>query len=435
MKIREHFTVLLLLFFVNASIIAQSDITISGSVVDAINNEPLSFATVSLKKQMIGIITNESGYFDLRVPANLTDDSLVISYFGYKTQTFSLKTVSSPLNVRLKQTSVALNEIIVKPQPPEFYIKLAILCAKSNYPNEPFQTEAYYREKILENKNFLKCNEGIFKTYCPNYLDTVKNQNQLLLFRQEENIHEIEFMAKERKEAEEKEQKKIAKQNEKNQKKGVAPVQKPGKQNNLAIDMAGSMGGPSAILSMGSIKGSSNDFLDTASFKNYKYTFAKATSFNNSDLMVIDFKSKGKVEHVRSNGKIYIDVASYAIVKVESNGDFIIPVLIRPILFLYGFGIENPTFHSVTEYQQIQRRWYPKNIQYNININISNKHLFSPDEHSDFLIEGIYTVNKTRIDNVSAIPTAKRFNPDKEMKPQVHNDGGITWDGINIIKK
>ncbi len=433
MSFRRCFAGLFFLFFIITSF--QAQITISGSVVDATTNEPLSFATVSLKKQMIGIITNESGYYDLRVPENLTDDSLVVSYFGYRSQSFSLKTIQSTLNVRLQQTSISLNEIIVKPQPPEFYIRLAMLCVKNNYPNEPFQTEAYYREKILENKNFIKCNEGIFKTYCPNYLDTVKNQNQLLLFRQEEDIHEIEFMAKERKEAEEKEQKKIAKQNEKNKKKGITTEEKPKKEKNLGLDMAGSMGGPSAILSMGNIADNSNDFLDTASFKHYKYTFAKATSFNNSELMVIDFKSKGKVEHVRSSGRIYIDVASYAIVKVENNGDFIIPVVIRPILFLYGFGIENPTFHSVLEYQQIQRRWYPKNIQYNISINISNKHLFSPDEHSDFLIEGIYTVNKLKTDNTSPIPAAKRFNPNKEMKSQVHNDDNITWEGINIIKK
>lgn len=426
---------LLLLIALQFTIRAQHKILISGSVTDAATNDPLPFATVSLKKQLIGIVTNEAGRFDLYVPEDQADDTLLISYFGYKPQLLLLRSLQSPVSIKLQQIAVDLKEIVVKPQPPEFYIKLAVLRIKNNYPNEPFQTEAYYREKVLENKNFIKCNEGVFKTYCPNYLDTIKNQDQLLLFREEKDIHEVAFMSKERKEAEEKEKKKAEKKNEKNKKKGITTEVKPNEPKGMSIDLASSFGGPEGILKQGDITKHPSDFLDTAEFKNYKYTFARSSSYNSSELMVIDFKSRGKVDHVRQEGKIYIDVATYAIVKVESKGDIVIPVIIRPILFLYGLGIENPGFESVIEFQQIRSRWYPKNIQYNVSINLTNKHWFKPNEHSDFVIEGVYTVNKMKVDNTSPIPVAKRFDAKKEMKTQVHNDDGLTWDGINIIKK
>jgi hypothetical protein len=431
----KKYTIYLVVFVaIQFSVAAQNKILISGNVVDAASNAGLPFATVSLKKQLIGIVTNEAGNFDLYVPEELMDDTLLVSYFGYRQQLLKLRTLQSPMSIRLQQSTVNLKEIVVKPQPPEFYIKWAILSIKNNYPNTPFQTEAYYREKVLENKNFIRCNEGIFKTYCPNYLDTLKNQNQLLLFREEANIHEMQFMSKERKEAEEKENKRVAKQNEKNIKAGKAEI-KPQKQNNTGLDLASAFGGPESILQQGDIARHPDNFLDTNDFKNYHYTFAKSSTYNNGELMVIDFKSRGKVEHVRIEGHIYIDVASHAIVKVESTGDFVIPVLIRPVLFFAGFGIENPRFQSVTEFQQVKSRWYPKNIQYNININISNKHWFRPNEHSDFVIEGIYTVNKLKVENASPIPAEKRFDARKEMKDQVHNDEHITWEGINIIKK
>lgn len=414
---------------------AQEKVLVTGSVVDAVSGEALPFVTVSLKKQMIGIVTNETGRFDLFIPANLTEDTLVINYMGYKPQYYKVKSIQSPLNIRLQQSAIGLNEVIVKPQPPEFYIKLAILSIKNNYANTPFESHAYYREKVLENKNFVKCNEGIFKTFCPNYLDTVKSQHQLLLFRQEKDIHEVEFMAKERKEAEEKEQRKAERKNEKNRKKGKPEDAKPGEANTPAVDLASSFGGPESILSQGDITRHPSGFLDTSEFKNYKYSFAKSSSYNNNELMVIDFKSKGKVDHMRQEGRIYLDVSTYAIVKVESKGDLVIPVIIRPILFLYGIGIENPSFETVIEFQQVKARWYPKNIQYNVNINLTNKHWFKRDEHSDFVIEGVYTVNKLKVEGVSPIPVSKRFDAKKDMSKQVYNDEGLTWDGINIIKK
>ncbi|WP_317898056.1 carboxypeptidase-like regulatory domain-containing protein [Aurantibacillus circumpalustris] len=433
--IKKPSLLLLLVVAVQFSVEAQNKILVSGSVVDATTNDPLSFATVSLKKQLIGIVTNEVGRFDLYVSEEMMNDSLMFSNFGYKPQAVALKNVHATLNIRLQQSSVDLKEVVIKPQPPEFYLKLAILRIKNNYANMPFQSEAYYREKVLENKNFIKCNEGVFKTYYPNYLDTVKNQNQLLLFREEKDIHELAFMKKEREEAEAKEKKRVAKQEAKNKKKGKTEPVKAQEPNGVAIDLASSFGGPNEILRQGDITKHPDGFLDTNEFKEYKYTFAKSSTYNNSELMVIDFKSKGKVDHMRQEGSIYIDVASYAIVKVVRSGSIVIPVIIRPVLFLYGIGIENPIFTSVVEFQQVKSKWFPKNLQYNVNLNMTNKHWFSPNEHSDFVIEAVYTVNKMKIENSAPIPLAKRYDPNKDMKTQVHNDDGITWDGINIIKK
>lgn len=194
---------------------AQNDLLISGSVVDASTNDGLPFATVSIKKNLIGTITNELGNFEFHIPDVFIEDSLQITYIGYKNQTLSLKVMQSPLKIKLQQVDISLGEIIVNPQPPEFYIKQAILAIKNNYPKEPFQAEAYYREKVLENKNVIKLNEALFKTYCPNYLDTIKSQHQLLLFREEENPKAMAFMLKERQEAAEKEKKRIEKENEK----------------------------------------------------------------------------------------------------------------------------------------------------------------------------------------------------------------------------
>ncbi|MBX3165682.1 MAG: carboxypeptidase-like regulatory domain-containing protein, partial [Bacteroidetes bacterium] len=46
---------------------AQNKILISGNIADNATKEPLPFVSVSLKKQLIGTVSNENGNFDLYV--------------------------------------------------------------------------------------------------------------------------------------------------------------------------------------------------------------------------------------------------------------------------------------------------------------------------------------------------------------------------------
>lgn len=399
--------------------ITQNKQLISGTVLSASTKEPLSYATVALKKRMIGIVTNEEGRFDLYIPEDTQEDTLVISYFGYKHALIALKSLRSPLEIKLQSSAIELQEVIVRPSPPEYYIRLAMRNVSQNYPKTPFQTEAYYREKILENKNLIRCDEGIFKSYYPNFLDSVKSQHQLMLFKSAENPQEVAFMSKERK-----------KKAEKNKKKG-----KKEDTENVGIDLGESFGGPEDVLSGVNLSKDPVNYLDTTTFKRYKYSFAKSSSYNNNELMVIEFSSKGKVEHVKESGKIYIDLKSYAIVKLESSGDLVIPAIIQPILFLYGLGLKDPYFDQTLEFQEIKGKWYPKNIQNHITLKLTNRNWFKPNEHSDFEIEQMFTVNEILIEKIKSIPPTKRFNGNKEMKSQVYNDEGLSWEGINIIKK
>lgn len=407
---------------------AQNKILISGTISDATTNQPLPFISISLKKQLIGTVSNENGKFDLYVSDTMMNDTLLINDIGYIQQKFALNKIQSPLNIQLKTSPVMLNEVVVRPQPPEFYIKLAVLNIKNNYPTTPFVSEAYYREKVLENKNFVKCDEGIFKSYCPNYLDTIKNQHQLLLYRQEKNIQEVQFMSKERVEADEKQKKR----EEKAAKKGKPAPEK--KENGLELDLSSSFSGLDNILNAAGLK-QPGRFLDTLEFKHYKYSFAKSTFYNDREIMVIDFETKNKVDHVREAGKIYIDVVSHAFVKIEGSGDFVIPAYIKPVLFFAGYGISDPTFTGSVEYYQVQGKWYPKHKQYDINFEITKRRMFAANDNSNFEIEATYTVNKLQVENALPIPLEKQFKSDKPMETQVYNDESISWNGINIIKK
>ncbi|MGV3657756.1 MAG: carboxypeptidase-like regulatory domain-containing protein, partial [Chitinophagaceae bacterium] len=91
--------------------------TISGFVLDE-SEEPMPQVSVSLLGSTVGTITNDSGYFLLKVPSGKAL-ALVFSYTGYQTaqQNFLLaEGEAERITIRLERGGKMLEEVIVKEQ-------------------------------------------------------------------------------------------------------------------------------------------------------------------------------------------------------------------------------------------------------------------------------------------------------------------------------
>lgn len=62
---------------------AQAD-RISGRVVDKETQEPIQYASIGLKEEQIGALTNEYGYFQIAMPEKNQKDSLIVIALGFK---------------------------------------------------------------------------------------------------------------------------------------------------------------------------------------------------------------------------------------------------------------------------------------------------------------------------------------------------------------
>jgi hypothetical protein len=411
---------------------------IPGTVTDAITNKPLPYTTVGLKKSLVGVVTNEQGEFDLYLPENSDSDTILVNAFGYRRQAIPVAKVYPGLNIRMPLAAFEIEEVKVKPQPPEFYIRESMRRVKMNYPSEPFNSIAYYREKITENGDFLQFDEAVFKTFCPNYLDTVKNQDQLMLYRKADNIKEMQFMRREIEKAVEKDRKQEEKDRKKAIKKGQVPKQdtakKKEKETNFSIG-ENNFGGPEVALKTSRMGQKFWGFLDTNQLDEYRYSWGERTVFGNHTLMVINFASRGKVNHLRESGFIYMDEQSFAIVRVENTGDVVIPVVARPFIFMFGFGVENPEYSRNLEFREVNGKWYPQKIQYHVEAKVVKRYWFEPNDHAHFEIDQIFAVNKLIVDNPLPIPLSKRFSSKKKMVEQVYNDDNLNWGQMNMIKR
>jgi hypothetical protein len=175
-------------------------------------------------------------------------------------------------------------------------------------------------------------------------------------------------------------------------------------------------------------------FLDTNKLDEYRYSWGERTTFDNHTLMVINFASRGKVDHLRESGFIYMDERSFAIVRIENTGDVVIPALVRPLIFMYGFGIENPDFTRNLEFKEVNGKWYPQKIQYHVEAKVVKRYWFEPNEHAHFQIDQIFAVNKLTVDNPLPVPLSKRFKSSKKLEEQVFNDDNYSWGQMNMIQ-
>jgi len=417
--IKIIFIVVLISF--NFSLIAQNNSIISGVVMNGENDEPLPYASITLINYAIGTISNEDGEFDFYIPKSMQNDTISVSFIGFNTSLIPVRKIKSPLKIRLEPATNLLDEVIVSRLSPLDYIKKALENVNQNYPQDAYQSIAFYREKFIENGAVIKKEEAVFKTYYSKPSDSIENQHQILLYRPAENPQKIQFMREW-----------IDKKQAKETKKALKRGEDVDEDFDLERDM--NMGGPETIINLADLRNDTKgNFLNPKHFKKYEYSFGEETSLDGETLVTINFKAKRKIDYIKDRGKILISKENYAIALIEGSGVLSVPVAVKPILFIIGLSITNPTFSSTVRYQKFKGYWYPKLFRWDAEVKLTKRHMFSANESAKINIGQVFLINK--LDSMAVpIPKAKQFDPDEEMENQVYNDLNVQWNELNIVK-
>ena len=99
----------IVLLLMSSSAFAQTT-TISGTVTDSRDKQPLIGVTVAVKGTPTGTSTGPDGRFSLNVPENTT--TLTFTYLGYNTQDVAISGRTT-VNVSMEASSTALSEVVV----------------------------------------------------------------------------------------------------------------------------------------------------------------------------------------------------------------------------------------------------------------------------------------------------------------------------------
>jgi hypothetical protein len=149
-------------FLVLTTVSAQNVFEIKGKVVDSENNNPLSFAQISLHHTGLGSTSNEDGIFTLEIPAANSNDTLLIFYLGYETRKVPMKyCLSSSALITLKPVALQLSEVEVLGLTPQEVIRRAVAAIPANYGKDPLILTAFIRSQKSVNSKLAEYTEAI----------------------------------------------------------------------------------------------------------------------------------------------------------------------------------------------------------------------------------------------------------------------------------
>jgi TonB-linked SusC/RagA family outer membrane protein len=100
---------LLLIFILFTALSSFAQTTVTGKVTDEQTGAPIAGASVTVKGEKTGVVTEADGSFS--ITTNSSAKSLLISFVGYADKEVTI--TSSALNVALTQSSKSLNDVVV----------------------------------------------------------------------------------------------------------------------------------------------------------------------------------------------------------------------------------------------------------------------------------------------------------------------------------
>lgn len=158
-------------FFTDIS--AQQSLHITGKVLDDESKAPLGFASVRVMGKPLSTVTNEDGAFDFKIPAEYSEDTLMISVMGYAPYRQLVNDIKGirDLVVRLKLRPIMLSEVVVK----DTILDARDIVARAyenigdNYPVVPYYYDAFYRETHQENNRNVMLVEAALNIYDNGY--------------------------------------------------------------------------------------------------------------------------------------------------------------------------------------------------------------------------------------------------------------------------
>lgn len=116
--------------------------SISGYIKDIDTKKPIEFVNILIKGTNLGTITNEKGFFELILPFNIKDKSIIISSMGYKRKTYLFNNL--PYKIELSNEAIELKEVVIgKKISANLIMKIAIENVKKNYPMQPFNSSHF----------------------------------------------------------------------------------------------------------------------------------------------------------------------------------------------------------------------------------------------------------------------------------------------------
>lgn len=263
----------------SANIEQQADSTylLRGRVFGSDTREPLSNASITVQQANVASVTNQDGYFSIRVPASSLNLQLIIHYLGYENKEIPVTSlIDNPNNnINLKPAPIELSEILVVSGDGSKLIQEALQRIPVNYDYDPNMMVAFYRESIKKGANYISLVEAVLDVYKASYRSYSNDQARIYIGRKATDISPRDTV------------------------------------------LLKFQGGISDALMLDIAKNPEIVFGTDAS--EYSFHIEGLISIDNKPHYIISFKPLPFIDEILFRGTIYLDAASLAFARMEFN--------------------------------------------------------------------------------------------------------------------
>lgn len=251
-------------------------IVFRGKVMDRQEKDALPFSSIYIFRKNIGTVSNSDGEFVLKIPESMQHDTIIISCLGYRQQVQPISELTDKnYTVLLEPTSVQLKEIRVTVINPEDIISKILSKIPLNYNRDTEEMTSFYREVLKQDDEYIDVAEALMEIRKASY-DNEFAQDKVKVIKGRKSVN-------------------------------VKPFQ--------FVDFK-IQGGPYYITKLDVVK-TLDSFLDPEFREFYKYSMDGIVEVDNRATYIVQFKPKEKVDYPCYQGKLYIDMSSFALVRAE----------------------------------------------------------------------------------------------------------------------
>ncbi|MFD1096498.1 carboxypeptidase-like regulatory domain-containing protein [Salegentibacter chungangensis] len=244
-----------------------------GKVVNSRTGDPVASAYLVVDNTNLSSVTNSDGEFSLKVPVDMLEATVTVSYLGYQSKSLPLSYFKeSGTRIELDESVQELDEVALFTSTNAYSLVKKMLKKRGeNYLNDQTLMTAFYRETIQKGRRNISLSEAVAEVYKQPNRSAKKDDVALIKARKSTDYKRLDT---------------------------VALKLRGGPYNTLYIDV---MKYPEFLF-------------DENSLDNFKFSFNKPTRINDQYLYVVDF------EEINRNlpwyyGKLFIDAESLTLVK------------------------------------------------------------------------------------------------------------------------
>ncbi len=368
-------------------------ITFRGKIIDREESDPMPYASISVNKSTIGTISNIDGEFELKIPDQMINDTVIISCLGYKRYLLPISDIhDQDYTIYLHPASFQLKEIKVTVINPEDIISKILSKIDLNYSIVPEIMTSFYREILKQDDEYIDVAEALMEIRKASY-DNSFSEDKIKFIKGRKNLN-------------------------------VKPFQ--------FVDFK-IQGGPYYITKLDVVK-TLDSFLDPEFRDFYKYTLDEIIEIENRDTYVIRFKPKEKVDYPCYQGKLYVDMSSFALVQAEfrlsrSGLKFAHESLIRKKP--KDFYVRPLSVDYNVSYRRSNEKWHLSHAQATINFKVKSK---KDKINSTFHSDSELLITEIKPDDGTPFKKNELFSSKDIFTELIKNYDEDFWGNYNIIK-